>query len=103
MYLLLSASFRLAFKVGDTVVLSSNMEYVKSTFSNTPFTWNALMVGMLGKLYEVLDVKSTSVALPSPDGSYNGKWYFPNAVISLLGINFGYILVYVYYCNNMLY
>ena len=75
------------FKVGDIVVLSSDIDAVKESFRNTGYQWEAAMLNMLGKKYPVLDVVSASglIALPSPDGSANDKLYFSTSVISEQG------------------
>ncbi|CAK0901099.1 unnamed protein product [Prorocentrum cordatum] len=40
------------------------------------------MEGMLGKEYRVLQVPSPGVVgLPSPDGSQEGVWYFPDRLV----------------------
>ena len=54
-------------------------------------TWNDQMLKMLGKAFTVLDVTQTNsdmvaIAVSSPDGSNNGKWYFPSIVFSKSGI-----------------
>lgn len=77
------------YKVGDRVVLSSvtDMGDVKKSFLNTShYIWDDRMIPMLGKQYPVLEVVSDEngipmLGLPSPDGSQNGKWYFPESVI----------------------
>ena len=42
------------------------------------------MLGMLGKEFTILAVghnsNSNIIAIPSPDGSQNGMWYFPNSI-----------------------
>ena len=41
------------------------------------------MKGMLGKQFPVLAIVNDNIiALPSPDGSQDGKWYFPVSVVT---------------------
>ena len=41
---------------------------------------------MLGKKFKVLEVlENDIIALPSPDGSQDGKYYFPKSVLQLTG------------------
>ena len=69
----------------DIIILSSSESTVKQSFENMKFKdyiWNDLMRGMLGKQFPVLDVLNGNViALPSSDGSQDGKWYFPISVV----------------------
>ena len=40
------------------------------------------MRSMLGKKWDVLEVFNNGIiGLPSPDGSQEGKWYFPDRVV----------------------
>ena len=40
------------------------------------------MITMLGKEFPVLEVVGNGIiALPSPDGSFSGKWYFHTSVV----------------------
>ena len=47
------------------------------------------MISMLGKQYNILEVNVRGnpmvIALPSPDGSQCGKWYFSKCVVSKPG------------------
>ena len=77
--------------VGDIVTLSTSASDVRNSFNNlwtilssrrTGLGWNNLMYNMLGKKYSVLGIYANNViALPSPDGSQNGKWYFSKSVV----------------------
>ena len=77
--------------VGDIVTLSTSASAVRNSFNNlwtilssrrTGLGWNNLMYNMLGKKYSVLGIYANNVlALPSPDGSQNGKWYFSKSVV----------------------
>ena len=70
---------------GDLVILNDNEAFVKSEFSKSFFVWDDKMKFMLGKSYNVLEIfDSKTVALPSPDGSQNGLWYFPKTVVMKL-------------------
>ena len=41
---------------------------------------------MLGKKFKVLEVLDNDIiAIPSPDGSQDGKYYFPKSVLQLTG------------------
>ena len=44
------------------------------------------MKGMLGKRFPILDILEDGdiIALPSPDGSQDGKWYFPKRVLKIV-------------------
>ena len=44
------------------------------------------MKGMLGKRFPILDILEDGdiIALPSPDGSQYGKWYFPKRVLKIV-------------------
>ena len=72
---------------GDTVEISSSESKVKQSFENkfagkTRYIWSDKMAGMLGKQFPVLEVlEGNMIALPSPDGSQDGKWYFPLEIV----------------------
>ena len=78
--------------VGDIVTLSSSASTVKNSFNNlwtilsgiyTRLIWDNKMYDMLGKKYTVLGIYENNViALPSPDGSQDGKIYFSILVVS---------------------
>ena len=78
---------------GDVVLLHSSEAFVKSEFTQINFVnFNFInqMRSMLGNYYKVLPkfiAKNDPevVALPSPDGSQNGQWYFPTSVITKIG------------------
>ena len=86
------------YKVGDIVALSSVIDDVKKSFLRNGVWAQILydyyeednkMLDMLGKQYPVLDVLTSNdvmsiVALPSPDGSHNSKWYFPASAIRVI-------------------
>ena len=61
----------------------SNSEWeVKESFKRVNYRWDYKMRNMLGKEYEILDISENGlIALPSPDGSYGGKWWFPHRVV----------------------
>ena len=48
------------------------------------------MQSMLGKKWDVLEVFNNGIiGLPSPDGSQEGKWYFPDGfVVKISGVLF---------------
>ena len=70
---------------GDLVILNDNEAFIKSEFSKSFFAWDDKMKFMLGKSYTILEIfDSKTVALPSPDGSQNGLWYFPKTVVMKL-------------------
>ena len=68
---------------------------LKNSFTNlwtiietgiTRLEWRDKMYDMLGMKYTVLGIYENNVlALPSPDGSQNGKWYFSKSVVSKHG------------------
>merc|ERR1712228_805836 len=67
---------------GDIVQLNSSRDVVKHSFASCGYCWDRLMDGMLGKEFPILEMTSTGIiALPSPDGSQAGKWYFPVSVV----------------------
>jgi len=69
--------------LGDIVRMSSSKESVCHSFQSCGYVWHHLMKGMLGKEFTILDMTSQGIiALASPDGSQNGKWYFPVSVVS---------------------
>ena len=71
---------------GDKVILSSSETKVKEGFEKTNFVWNDKMRNMLGKKFKVLEVlENDIIAIPSPDGSQDGKYYFPMSVLQLTG------------------
>ena len=71
---------------GDKVILSSSETKVKEAFEKTNFVWNDKMRNMLGKKFKVLEVlENDIIAIPSPDGSQDGKYYFPMSVLQLTG------------------
>ena len=67
---------------GDIIMLSSSEYTVKQSFENNGYRWDDQMKGMLGKEFPVLDIKRDDlIALPSPNDSANGKWYFSISVV----------------------
>ena len=73
--------------VGDEVVLSKSEFEVKQSFNLINYNWSDKMRKMLGKKLKVLAVlENDIIALPSPDGSQNGKWYFLKSVVHKPGI-----------------
>ena len=68
--------------VGDVVVLSNSESEVKESFNSISYDWSEKMRSMLGKKLKVVAVLENGViALPSPDGSQNGRWYFMKSVV----------------------
>ena len=68
--------------VGDVVVLSNSESEVKESFNSISYDWSEKMRGMLGKKLKVVAVLENGIiALPSPDGSQNGRWYFMKSVV----------------------
>ena len=84
-------------KKDDLVILVNDEQFVKSEFNQSNFIWDDKMRPMLGETFPILEVTDQkTVALPSPDGSQDGKWYFPKSVVTRLitpGIN---------YCSQLL-
>lgn len=67
---------------GDIVEMNSSREVVQHSFQRAGYIWHPLMIGMLGKEFPILEMTSRGIiALPSPDGSQGGKWYFPVSVV----------------------
>ena len=88
--------------VGDLVSLNEDKAFVKSEFAKLNFNWDDLegkpikfiwddfMTPMLGNPFKVLPKLIAKnhpeiIALPSPDGSQNGQWYFPKTVVKKIG------------------
>ena len=70
-------------KVGDNVKLTDSESVLKSELSKVGYGWEEEMKDMLGKVYEVLSgTNDIVVALNSPNGEQNGKWYFPKSAVS---------------------
>ena len=74
-----------ALKIGDLVILSGSESKVKESFDRTQYVWDDKMKHMLGKEFRVLLFDGDIIALPSPDGSQGGKWYFHRSVVHKLG------------------
>ena len=65
------------------MILVNDEEFIKSEFEKSDYRWDDLMRKMLGEKFPIIEITNPmTVALPSPDGSQNGKWYFPTSVIS---------------------
>ena len=68
--------------VGDLVMLSASESDVRSSFADIPYRWDDKMRDMLGKRFKILLVlRNGIIALPSPDGSNNGKLHFHKSVV----------------------
>ena len=80
------------------MILVNDEEFVKSEFNRSDFIWDDQMRLMLGKTFRILEITDhRTVALPSPDGSQGGKWYFPKSVITRPGINYyTYVKTYLF-------
>ena len=80
-----------SFNVGDVVVLSDSESEVKESFNAINYNWSNRMRNMLGKKHTVVAAsKNGIIALRSPDGSQDGKWYF---LASFLLLCFRYIIM----------
>merc|ERR1712032_482973 len=76
-------------KLGDIVRMLPSEKAVQLSFATARYVWHPLMKGMLGKEFPILEMTSRgTIALPSPDGSQNGKWYFPVSCISKVASDF---------------
>jgi hypothetical protein len=72
------------------VILCLDELDVKTKFKNAPLVngfitiiWHPRMKEMLGKTFIPLESEYDGfVALPSPDGSQGGKWYFPSDTVT---------------------
>jgi len=74
---------------GDIVRMLASEEAVKRSFETVNYVWHFLMRGMLGQEFPILEMTSQGiVALPSPDGSQGGRWYFPVSCVSRVGADF---------------
>ena len=70
-------------KKDDLVILVNDEQFVKSALISSNFLWDDKMRLMLGKTFSILETTDgRTVALPSPDGSQDGKWYFPKSVVT---------------------
>ena len=102
-------AYRVLWAYGDRVILSSSETKVKEGFEKTNFVWNDKMRNMLGKKFRVLEVlENDIIAIPSPDGSQDGKYYFPKSVLQLTGetISYGVLVKWLYIfnlCEGMMY
>lgn len=68
---------------GDIVRMLTSESAVRLSFRTVGYVWHDLMRGMLGREFPILEMTSRGIiALPSPDGSQDGKWYFPVSVVS---------------------
>ena len=75
-------------KKDDLVILVNDEQFVKSALINSNFLWDDKMRLMLGKTFPILETRDgRTVALPSPDGSQDGKWYFPISVLTMVGLD----------------
>ena len=64
-------------------ILSDDEHRVKSEFGLSNFRWDYQMRLMLGKKFPIVAIHDPkTVALPSPDGSHDGKWYFPKSLVT---------------------
>ena len=71
------------FKVGDMVILSDDEHLVKSEFGLSNFRWDYQMRLMLGEKFPIVAILDPkTIALPSPDGSQAGIWYFPKSLVT---------------------
>ena len=67
--------------VGDVVVLSSSELIVRRGFDGTGYRWDEEMIPMLGNSYAVLEIlRDDAIAVKSPYGSQQDKFYFPKSV-----------------------
>ena len=65
------------------VILSDNEHLVKSEFGLSNFSWDDQMRLMLGEKIPIVAILDPeTVALPSPDGSQAGRWYFPKSLVT---------------------
>ena len=71
----------LELNIGDKAGLIGHVDQLRTSFETIPYGYNSKMIGMFGQIFEVLDVKAGLVALPSPDGSDGGKWWFSTEVV----------------------
>ena len=74
------------------VQLSESEAFVKSEFAKTRWIWADLMRQMLGNTYKVIKKYNIYakndpkiIALPSPDGSQGGRWYFSTTMVTKIG------------------
>lgn len=71
-----------ALQIDEWVELTSDRSQLENSFKDIIYRWDDLMEGMLGKIFPILDVcEGDIVALPAPDGSFGGKWFFSTQVL----------------------
>ena len=86
-------------KAGDLVTLNKDEKWVKTEFSQIGshyHVWQNKMRDMLGKTYRVKSKFRSKdidyiIALPSLDGSCNGRWYFPKSVLEKVPRKYKYV------------
>ena len=67
------------------VILSDDEHLVKSEFGLLNFRWDDRIRLMLGETFPIVAIgifDRKTVALPSPDGSQDSKWYFPKSLVT---------------------
>ena len=65
------------------VILSDDEDFVKSEFGLSNFIWNDDMKLYLGEKFPIVAIiDHKTIALPTPDGRQDGKWYFPKSLIT---------------------
>ena len=65
------------------VILSDDEDFVKSEFGLSNFIWNDDMKLYLGKKFPIVAIRDhKTIALPTPDGRQDGKWYFPKSLLT---------------------
>ena len=86
MYFSYVSASRDDWKVGDKVILSSSEDKVRRSFDYVIYTWDDQMLDMLGNEYTILEITNYDfVAIPSPDGSGDGKLYFAKSAFNTPG------------------
>ena len=65
------------------VILSDDEHLVKSEYGLLNFRWDDRIRLMLGEKFPIVAIfDRKTVALPSPDGSQDSKWYFPKSFVT---------------------
>ena len=83
-------------KVGDVVRISNFKSVVEKSFEGTSHAWSDQMRSMLGKDFPILEIRDGGIiALPSPNGQQNGKWYFHQRAVRKISGKSGIIIISV--------
>ena len=88
-------------KEGDTIILNESENFLKAEFNKIWYVWGDGIRPMLGQPFPLISKLSSIndnniLALPSPDGSAGGRWYFSCAMVTKIS-KCTFVLVYLYH------